>query len=288
MIRLSNKNKIVVFHHNDNDGLLSAFLVKKFNKDIDIKFVECEHGRDIPIKTIDKNDIVYVVDFNFPDNIWKKVEDITKNIIWIDHHITAIKDAKGKPREKHDGVRKEGDCGALLTWKHFNDETPPPLVVKLVDVYDVWKKDDKLWDDALNFMFATKGIKTDPNGNNWNFLLTSDKMCENFISKGKEIKSVFESEWEEQIKENGFETTFDGYRCFVINSCDLSGSLIFGDKTKDYDIVVKYCYNGEKYDYGLYSTKDDIHVGDICKQYGGGGHKGAAGFTDDINYFEED
>ena len=37
----------------------------------------------------------------------------------------------------------------------------------------------------------------------------------------------------------------------------------------------------------LYSTHEDVHCGRICKELGGGGHKGAAGFQMDLDAFWE-
>ena len=35
----------------------------------------------------------------------------------------------------------------------------------------------------------------------------------------------------------------------------------------------------DEYIVSLYTTQADLDVAEICKKHGGGGHKGAAGFT---------
>ena len=54
------------------------------------------------------------------------------------------------------------------------------------------------------------------------------------------------------------------------------GSLVYGDKIDQYDMCISFEYNGDTWNIGLYSTK--IDVGEIAEEFGGGGHKGAAGF----------
>ena len=46
-----------------------------------------------------------------------------------------------------------------------------------------------------------------------------------------------------------------------------------------YDILMPFSYNGKSgnWSYSMYSKTTDVSV--IAKKYGGGGHKGASGFT---------
>jgi nanoRNase/pAp phosphatase (c-di-AMP/oligoRNAs hydrolase) len=39
-----------------------------------------------------------------------------------------------------------------------------------------------------------------------------------------------------------------------------------------------FVYDGRMFTVSVYSTNPNIDCGAICKKYGGGGHKGAAGF----------
>ena len=51
-------------------------------------------------------------------------------------------------------------------------------------------------------------------------------------------------------------------------------------------MAFKYDGKIKKWVVSLYTTKINIDVSKIAKLYGGGGHKGAAGFvSDDINLF---
>lgn len=54
-----------------------------------------------------------------------------------------------------------------------------------------------------------------------------------------------------------------------------------------YDLMITFCRRTDrKWNVSLYSTKSDIDCGAIAKNFGGGGHKGAAGFQCDKLPFE--
>ena len=58
-----------------------------------------------------------------------------------------------------------------------------------------------------------------------------------------------------------------------------SNSLIFGeDIYNTYPICVVFAYDGEYYEYTLYSSDKNVDCSKIAEKFGGGGHKGAAGF----------
>ena len=84
------------------------------------------------------------------------------------------------------------------------------------------------------------------------------------------------------VESYGFELEIEGMRCYIMNMA-LAGSQWFGedDMEEKYDMLIRYVYNGkiDRYEYSLYSTKPNVNCAAIAERYGGGGHKGAAGFT---------
>ena len=56
-------------------------------------------------------------------------------------------------------------------------------------------------------------------------------------------------------------------------------ALAFGDRVNDYDIVMPFNYNGRKWRYSIYTVKTGVDCSRIAKQFAGGGHPQAAGFT---------
>ena len=71
-------------------------------------------------------------------------------------------------------------------------------------------------------------------------------------------------------------------------------SLAFGDNIDKYDICICYLNSGDNIKVSLYSNKDYIDCSKLCKSFGGGGHKSAAGFNtpfpsgESLNLFKKD
>lgn len=75
----------------------------------------------------------------------------------------------------------------------------------------------------------------------------------------------------------GFESYLDNIKCFCLNA--KGNSLTFGHKIKEYPICVTFIFDGEVYNYSVYSADESISCKEIAERHGGGGHKGAAGFS---------
>lgn len=137
--------KIVVkiFHHIDNDGHAAGFWCKFYFEhikenpyrildaydlnDVDFEFqmVPINYGMTPDFSNITEDDIVFIVDFSFekPEDL-DDLFNITKNVYWIDHHITAINkytNYKSKYIDENlldvvPGIRYNGLAGCALTF----------------------------------------------------------------------------------------------------------------------------------------------------------------------------
>jgi oligoribonuclease NrnB/cAMP/cGMP phosphodiesterase (DHH superfamily) len=84
----------------------------------------------------------------------------------------------------------------------------------------------------------------------------------------------------------GFETKFHELNCYALNMGRM-GSSMFGDKMNTYDACLSFYYDGVRWTVSIYSAKGSIDCAAICKEHGGGGHRGAAGFTADVLPFKK-
>lgn len=298
------------FYHLDDDGKCAAYIVHKFAKNIHTdtypnEYIRINYDIPLPLEKINKDELVYIVDFSIPPEEMTELRKITSNIIWIDHHYTAILKNKGI----HDdlpGIRYSEDdyplSGAMLTWvwfQHYITNTvkdskediietskKAPLFVQYVSDYDTWTHNFK---DIMEFhagmdLYEDKEDFDNPS-NIWSKMdnedLNEDYLCLNpFLLqtiKNGVIANKFRDGWSKSYCESfGYELEFEGYRCFVL-PLQLCGSQYFKSQdNKGYDIYIASAYNGNEWITSLYSTTVD--VGKIAMKYGGGGHKGAAGF----------
>jgi nanoRNase/pAp phosphatase (c-di-AMP/oligoRNAs hydrolase) len=83
--------------------------------------------------------------------------------------------------------------------------------------------------------------------------------------------------WARDYLKLGFETEFEGAKCFAVNLGHCNSDYFKSLPRGVYDIFVPFVFDGERYTVSLYSKT--IDVSEIAKKHGGGGHRGAAGFV---------
>lgn len=287
--------KYKIFFHNDLDGYASGYIIKKFIKknygNPEIELIECNYSsnfqNDIINKTkIDKNDTIFIVDYSFDTETMKNIHTIVKNnLIWIDHHITAIQKMSDM-NDTINGIRSIKNSGVYLSYQYCFGEEKTPLWVKLIDIFDCWKKNDQFdWDTIIipfKYALESSNINFADDNNVWNDL-DNEKMdfVKNLIMDGNVIKNFLDKKYIAEAKNKSYTIEFEGCRALTINNYG-SGSLSL-ESTFDptiHDIMLTYSINKDKtINVGLYTMKDEFHVGNIAKKYGGGGHSGAAGFS---------
>jgi len=270
------------FYHNDMDGKCAGAIVYKFYKrDRDFtketgqecEFIPINYKDEFPFDKIRPNETIIIVDFSLQKlGEFERLMKITDSIIWIDHHKTAI--------EKYDnlnlaGMRRDGIAGCVLTWAFFYPGTITPPVVKLLGDYDIWAF---VYGDDIKYLQS--GIRlydTKPESQNWEKWLDRSYYPEEEISKGKIAIQYRDNYYAELIKSWAFWTEFEGYKAIACNAGSVSSQL-FDTVTEDYDIMMPFVFDGKQWTISLYTKKPEIDVSEIAKKYGGGGHKGAAGF----------
>jgi uncharacterized protein len=276
-------NIIIYYHGRDFDGKCAGAIALKYYKQYykNIELIPIDYGQEEKLnRTFGMNDLVVMLDWsasNTPE-LMKRILDTAQGFIWIDHHKTAIESMqKAYPTTTFTGIRVVGESGCELTWKYyFLDKKPMPEIVRLLGRYDVWDlKYPGGFDMLLDLQYGMKTHEWNPDDPDWELLFKDSLiMSEGLIEVGNSIKQ-YQKLKNKLTCESGFEVVIGGHKVFAVNSMEKSSQTFesLGDK---YDIYCAFSYNGKCWDYSLYSTTVD--VGEICKELGGGGHKGAAGF----------
>lgn len=291
-------SKYVIFHHDDLDGqasgaIIKNYMLKTYGEKVESKIhtYECDYDIDNQKKLIEeaaitKDDVVYIVDFCFDTDIMDYIYSIVeKNMVWIDHHITAFQKMKDK-QDMIVGVRHKDYSATYLCWTYCFSTENMPIWVKYIDTFDCWKNEDKeQWENIIMpFKYGMESQITDLNdpSNIWDIFFNEEpnSIVESLIIKGKIIKQYITKRNTEQAKKAAYVIKFEGKKALVINKMgqgSLSLDPIFDED--EHDMMITYSIGSDKKVYvGLYTPKQHIHVGNIAKKYGGGGHQGAAGF----------
>lgn len=291
--------KIAIAHHNDLDGRAAAAVAYHYYKKIDpsneIFFYELDYKDNVPISELSEAYILVVLDFSFKPEVWEEFRNGGPgSITWIDHHKTAIEMTPSWVVQSTSGVQQVGICAALLTWKHFFGNYPVPEVLNLIDAWDCWTHNDD--PNVLDFISGVKVQDTGPESGLWFDLFDENKenhlgcLVSQIQGMGFIIRRYEAIEAVGYLKRFGHPIVISdhpsGWKipCFAVNRGGINSKFFdsapINDRTSlPYPIFVNYTYDGKKWTVSLYSTTVD--VGEVAKLFGGGGHKGAAGFVCD-------
>lgn len=304
------KGQRIVIYHDDADGRCAAAIAGRAAMESGLfhaQYIPVDYGAAVP--DLDAlgfdagcGDEIWLLDFSFrPDDMRELVRRAKGRVVWIDHHYTAIEalaDFLSLP-----GVRKDGVAASLLVWNFVypDRQSDVPLVVRFIADRDVWRF---AYGDRTHFFYeAFIALEdTSPDAEIWEKLFRDTAPgldpevaipsgCEftlKMLERGELLRSArinqlrYTARWlgrELNLEvQDGAGHAFD-YRAMIIN-CHGSGDL--GEVIQDMGFDVAWCYVQRKvgdrvsWKHSLYSKVLD--VGAVCQAFGGGGHKGAAGF----------
>ena len=284
---------ICLYHRSDLDGHCSGAVVRHRYPDAEMYGIE--YGDSIPWNKM-TNTRVILVDFCLEP--WSEMErlfDLAAQVIWIDHHRSAIKlwkayKDKNEIPFKVTTVLTEGQAACELAWKYFFPETRVPWVVNMLARYDVWQ-----WRGVTNclaFQYGMKNQKLNPkdphNRQVWEslFMVEPDEngqlpmWIERIIETGDAI-ITYQMEMNKRIMGGAFVTEFAGKRFLCVNASCINSLAFEGyyNPTKHDAVCTFSLRSDKKWRFTLYSPDDSIDLSVIAMDYGGGGHASACGFV---------
>jgi oligoribonuclease NrnB/cAMP/cGMP phosphodiesterase (DHH superfamily) len=279
---------IVLFHYPCQDGLSSAWIVNKFHQDknIDIDLYPIQYGKTINLDRLTNKKIIFC-DFSPPEDVLNEIEKVALKITILDHHISAQKALVNKDYAIFDMNKS----GAGLTWDYFYPTRKMPLFIKMVQDRDLWKWEIKNSKEfTTGFYTACSGIgmydfsdlfelfnELDTNATKINFYIELGEI----INKSIFMKCKYLTL--ESLKKINH---YQNYNVCIVNcSNDISsdlGNMLSSSEGCDFAALWSYNHTKEEYYVSLRSSnKADVSL--IAKEFGGGGHKNAAGFSTKIN-----
>ena len=276
------------FYHGDMDGKAAASVVAYYTG---IKngrcYIEFNYDNLPSLDDVSECETVYLVDCSFTEKTVKFLYELLAlkcDIIWIDHHASSqrLLENDDYPEIKQiRGLVEQGISGAALTYMYLmaKDYDDIPYYLKLVSDYDCWIKKYK---ESDLFKLGMDAHDQSPLSSIWLHLLKEGMsyggtLVSSIIGSGDVIQKYVKQENLDYCKSYSYEVEFEGYKILVINR--RSNSLIFGNLINNYPFVCSWVYNGSNYIYSIFSVNPEIDCSKIAEKYGGGGHKGAAGFS---------
>lgn len=236
------------------------------------KYIPCEYQKPAPV--IEPGDSVYILDFSYPKDVLLKMSEIANKIVVLDHHKTAKEDLLGLNFAIFD-MKKSG---AELAWEYWHKE-PAPDLIRYVGDRDLWRK------SLPHSEEIHRALSSFPQDFEvWDTLANLPNYVDFMYRIGKPIYDKFNEEVEEliltaEVRELAgyhiLSTTTSNYSLVsdALNRiCDRNSSTAFAANARE--------SSDGKIKFELRSV-GSFDVSAIAKQFGGGGHLNAAGFTTD-------
>ena len=271
-------SKLCIYHKNCLDGYCSAFIVNKFHhhyRDLVEFYPASYNDKDLP-DVEDKE--VFIVDFSYKRDILIELASKAKSIVVLDHHKTAEADLRDLNLSNVLVIFDMNRSGAMITWDYFYPDIEAPKLINHVQDHDLWQfklEGTKEIICAL-FSYPFDFDAWDYMSRNLNQLYIEG--CALLRDKMKDCGAL--------CKHPQY-LTIAGYKIPAVNcsakySSDI-GNILSLDAPfaatyyidKDFQVMFSLRSNKKCYNY--------IDVSEIAKQYNGGGHECAGGFTCDIN-----
>lgn len=274
---------LCIYHGGCDDGFAAAWAVRNaFGGEVEMH--AGQYGREPPDVT---GRDVALVDFSYKRPVLEAMAQTARSILVLDHHKTAREDLEGLGYVAHswgsftptdDPAARIGvvfdmeRSGAGIAWDFFHPGQPRPAFINYIEDRDLWRKSLPGSDEF------TIALRSHPfEFPVWDRLVAAGP--EPLIEEGKSIQRYYRLRVEE-FKRGAYLSELAGVPCMAVNAPYFAASEVAGELSAMEGAQFGLCYfegsNGE-YFYSLRS-RGDFDVSAIAKQFGGGGHKNAAGF----------
>jgi oligoribonuclease NrnB/cAMP/cGMP phosphodiesterase (DHH superfamily) len=285
------KPDICIYHGNCDDGFGAAWAIWK--RWPDVEFVPGVYGEDPPMgRCNDKR--VLMVDFSYKRPVLEKLMSYARDITILDHHKTAQADLETyaifNPVSADDidnvlaatqpglgPIRAEFDMsrsGAVMAWQFAHPDCPVPMFLELVEDRDLWKF--KYGEDTKQFSAA---LRTYP----MSFEVWDDLALKwgTLIAEGKMVLRAHAANIDKFCRD-AYHDYIGAHYVPIVNvpyhyASDTAHALL--QKHPEAPFTACWFRRGDgMIQYSLRSEDSREDVSEIAKQFGGGGHRNAAGY----------
>lgn len=255
----------VIYHRNCWDGFCCAWLMSQVLPS-DAKYFAANYGESAPDVTgLD----VYILDFSYPRPVLKEMESKARSILVLDHHKSSEKELADLPFCQFGGDQS----GARMVQMWLRITRSKHIHSWLVD----YTEDRDLWRHKLpNSVVINAALRSYPlDFNVWNEL--APRLPGELVPEGKAIRRI-ETQMIAMHVRNATERVICGYKVLTVNATVLF-SEIAGELAKNRPFGACYFDRADGMrQWSLRSDERGLDVSEIAKNFGGGGHKNAAGF----------
>lgn len=270
----------VVYHANCPDGFCAAWLFSKVLPKA--TFVPANYGD--PLPEVKNDHDFYVVDFSYPRSLLFDLAERANKVVVLDHHKTAEAALWGLAHPRLEVTFDMQKSGARLAWEWLQkgdiyrgilysefwlDEETPPKLVRYTEDRDLWRH------ELPHTHEVNACLRSYPQDfDEWDIL--NGCLIDDLAREGATILR-YRRQRIEEMKSQAVMYSLGGWNVPFVNCAIKDIQSEVAGELADPFAVCWYQMNDGRYSYSLRSS-GDFDVSAIARQFGGGGHKNAAGF----------
>lgn len=270
---------LCIWHKGCLDGFAAAWVVRKFFGDGNVDFFAGVYQADPPDVT--GRDVI-MVDFSYKRPILDEMAKACAAMLILDHHKSAAEDLSHLPPPafnyppippvaKVTAIFDMNRSGATITWDAFFAGQPRPRLIDHIQDRDLWlfKLEGTREINAALFSYPFE-FET------WDRMMADDMT--NMTIEGMAIDRQHLKDVASLVKSASRTLMIGGYAVPGLNAPYMMASDAGNQMAQGERFAATYQDFPDGRVFSLRSAEDGIDVSEIAKQYGGGGHKHAAGF----------
>lgn len=269
---------VVLYHAHCADGFGAAYAAWKALGDSAV-YVPVQYGQPYPPELDGGVRELYLLDFSYPLETMKRLQQVASQVAVIDHHASAEEPLKEWNRSLpfcgrgscHHVVFDLDQSGAVLAWEYFHHGKPVPELLFYVQDRDLWR-----W-ELPDSRAVSAGLRSRPmEFQEWDRL-----SVEELIPEGRAILRY----QDEQVKahtRNAALQDVGGYQVPVVNATTLMSEIgeALCQQFPDAPFSATYFVRRDGKRVWSLRSRNGFDVSTVAKAKAGGGHKAAAGFEE--------
>ena len=272
-----NSTVFCIYHNKCIDGLMAAAVVKRIYPDAE--FFAANYNEPAPIESL-KGKHCIIVDFSYSRDVTLQIVDASAHLLVLDHHKTAQAALADIDHSKAKIVFDMERSGAGLAWDNFYPlatGSARPSLINMVEDRDLWRFQHE-GSKRLHYVLTCMDPTPDFFARQLELSLQNPDYIIDLVGQGAAMEKLFDAQIE-TLKREAFTVEIGGYAVPVVNAPYIFASELAGALAEGHPFAATYFFNGKEEVWSLRSRGESgIDVSEIAQQYGGGGHKNAAGF----------
>lgn len=276
----------VLYHAHCWDGFCAAWIARSVLEG-EVEYVPVQYGQ--PPPEVEPGSRLYILDFCYPREQlfrwWQPGPDAVEHMVVLDHHATSRDAIAGFDDEcmangfgVPEIVFNMDKSGGRLAMEHFKPFLDCDAIVDYVEDRDLWR-----WalpeSKEVNACLRSYPLDFET----WDRFGSMDRYdLRQFFAPGGEAILRRERQLIDDHKRHAREVLMAGHHVLVVNATVLF-SEIAGELAEGRPFGACYFDRGDgKRQWSLRSGDGGVDVAAIAKARGGGGHRNAAGFEEDV------